>query len=91
MKTSRCRSPRCGASVIWAEHEETGKRSPYDASPIERVDQETRTSLSGLYELIARPGNVPLARRATTARGANLHESHFATCPDAERFRKARR
>jgi len=33
MPTAHCRS--CQAPIIWAEHHETGRRTPFDAEPIE--------------------------------------------------------
>lgn len=65
----------CSAAVVWAETL-AGKRGPYDAQPT--VDG-THTIVGG------RASFVPEAKR----RG-QLYTSHFATCPEAKRFRGGR-
>jgi hypothetical protein len=76
-KAEKCRS--CGADVIWALSR-NGKPMPFDAKPV-----------TGIYYLI--DGIHPeekLAVHATRPETGPLFRSHFATCPDAEKWRKHR-
>jgi hypothetical protein len=82
-----CRS--CGQAVQWAETEK-GRRMPVDLAP----------SPAGNIALYPREDNVPIAVVITQteidawmASGATkrkLYTSHFATCPQASRWRKKR-
>jgi len=84
MNKQHCRS--CGAKILWAVTEK-GKRMPLDAEPSE----------AGNIFLQHRPNQNPLAvytteeqRKATkgTLMEHRLFTSHFATCPQAKKWRK---
>jgi len=78
---SRCRS--CRARIVWAITER-GKRMPLDEQP----------SAEGTF--VVRPvyGDGVVVLRAISAPEAGTdepkHTSHFATCPQADRWRRAR-
>lgn len=71
---AKCRS--CEAEIVWATSERTGKPMPLDATP----------TANGNMVMIA--GKA----RGYTEEDAKLHRdrytSHFATCPDADKFRR---
>ena len=83
-----CRSPKCDAAVIWCTTE--GRKDMLvDATPTPYRPGEDY----GNVQLVDIPGNLrPVARVLKPAqafgRQGTLHVSHFATCPDAKRFRK---
>ena len=83
-----CRSPKCDAEVIWCMTE--GKKDMLvDATPVPYQPGED----FGNIKLEDVPGNLrPMARVLKPAqafgRQGTLHLSHFATCPDAKRFRR---
>jgi hypothetical protein len=66
-----CRS--CGASILWAAHEGTGR-----LAPLEPVQGGSAVLLEGGRWRAAREGE------------AGDHDSHFAYCPDAVGWRRAR-
>ncbi len=74
---SKCRS--CGAEIVWAKHEGTGKIAPLDEPPnpagnvILFRDYRSRDPV---YRIDTLPGGE--SGRTT---------NHFATCPDAEAHR----
>jgi len=74
-----CRS--CEAWVIWAATAE-GKRMPVDARP----------AAGGTVQLQTRPGSkTPAATvldEAAAAGRVDLRKAHFATCPDADVWRR---
>lgn len=78
-----CVSDRCAVDVVWAI---TGKTEMLvDAIP----------TADGTVQLVDTGQDRPLARTLTVVERATkmpgtLHRSHFATCPDAQRFRRAR-
>lgn len=78
-----CESPRCNEPVVWAT---TGRA---------RMLVNAATHPDGNIVLRDNGGSDPhaqvltVAQRATKAAGT-LHLSHFATCPDARRYRRAR-
>lgn len=76
---SECRS--CGAEILWVTTT-NGKRMPVDREPSDRGNVDI-TDLSQARYL--RQGQVELAREANLP----LHLSHFATCPNAARHRRA--
>lgn len=85
----RCRS--CRAPVVWATSAASGKpkRIPLDPDPNPR-----RGNIVLEPDLL---GQGPVAHVLTSAaaaeasvRGETLYLSHFATCPDAEEWRKGR-
>lgn len=77
MKTINCRA--CGAAIFFVLSA-SGKSVPLDAVPAD----------NGNYEI----GDDGIARVVTKERiceieeGSPLYLSHFATCPDAKKFRK---
>jgi hypothetical protein len=82
----RCRS--CNAPIRWAVSLANGKALPLDETPAE-------TGNVWLHEAGEEGGNVDVAEvlagdRLDRARKAeiDLYLSHFATCPDAGRWRK---
>lgn len=77
--TVPCQS--CGAPMIWTVTEK-GKRMPVDASP-------APAARGFRIEGDLTPGGSLLARfTAAPQPGEALYQSHFATCPDAGRFRR---
>lgn len=85
MTAGTCRS--CGAAVIWAPVAATGGLMPLDV----------QTELAPSAKLIAYNDETGLCRvlkqadvrEALLHAGPNVsfHRSHFATCPQAERWR----
>lgn len=73
----QCRS--CGADVIWAVTT-NDKRMPVDAEPT----YDGRANLVLVETLF--PGGQPLARSVPPGEGT--HTSHFATCKQADEWRK---
>ncbi|HEY3435634.1 MAG TPA: hypothetical protein VGK41_08270 [Solirubrobacterales bacterium] len=86
---SKCRS--CGGPIIWAtidsrsRHPNRGKRHPFNAEP----------DLKGKWELVERGRqDGPVARYVKGQDGlpglfeSERYTSHFATCPDADQWRK---
>ena len=75
MRISRCTS--CGASILWAETV-NGKAMPLDEMP----DPDGKFALDEADE-------PPIATyKHTNPGGAERFTSHFATCPDAAKFRR---
>lgn len=72
----RCRS--CQAPIIWAEST-TGARIPLDEKPITGPVYTLDKDLLG--ETVANP--------VRPAPGAEVHRSHFETCPDAKDWSKS--
>lgn len=91
MKIIACKSDKCQAPIVKAVFETTGNVGVFNADPVRGHELRDRPNLRGLYELLEREGTLPIARGATSI-VHELYEAHFATCPDAERFRgKGRR
>jgi hypothetical protein len=88
-KFAVCRS--CGADIVWAIHEESGRRAPFDAEPTEDgtffvlPPDDAEYPLRAVYHLADHPD-------ATRARieGKPRVRSHFASCPRANEHRKPR-
>lgn len=74
MSQATCRS--CGAPIIWARTEK-GKPIPMNAEPVEVTPR-------GLFHLEVETPEVTRAY-PFSARG---YVSHFATCPQADQWRK---
>lgn len=77
---TRCRS--CEAPIVWALTP-GGKRIPLDADPVP----------DGNAVIIERRAGVPvieLIDLADVDAGAVRYRSHFATCPQANEWRKTR-
>jgi hypothetical protein len=84
-KLARCRS--CGEFVIWTDTER-GKRMPVDAKPLD----VTSFAGAGEFVLRKRERDTPLAVAVTPAAFEDEphYVSHFATCPDADKWRRPR-
>ena len=88
---SACRS--CEAPVVWAKTE-AGKNMPMDETPVEGDEKfwqarDPDRPLNGLFSLVR-----GVARRATDEDRRlrrPLYTSHFATCPQADNWRGAKR
>lgn len=78
MHVEECRS--CGAKVVWAKHEATGKPAPIDAGPVEYGGNVILND-DGTYRLLKKGEPGPA--------GGKRHKSHFATCPNHQQHRKA--
>ena len=80
---SECRS--CRAPIIWAMTER-GKRMPLDADPYTGPDP------AGLFVFRfdgdGRPYVLAVTPEAAAALGDAVYRSHFASCPDAKRWRR---
>jgi hypothetical protein len=75
---ARCRS--CGAPILWAVTEASGKRIPLDAEE----DGAAKEVPDGNLLIVDTRAGTPVVR--VTAVGQHL--SHFATCPQASTHRK---
>lgn len=73
-----CKS--CAALVFWCVHEDGTRPHPIDAVPAEKGD-------TAIYprggKLVMKPYGDEDA-----AKGARRYQSHFATCPDAPKWRR---
>lgn len=76
---SRCRS--CGADIIWIKMA-SGKAMPCDADPIPYCEV-----FSGGMKLVTKNGEIVQGAYDGTSENV-AYQSHFATCPDANKFRK---
>jgi hypothetical protein len=76
-----CRS--CGAEIVWVNNVRSGKAMPLNAEP---------DLLKGNVLAVDGIGDALDAKVAAEARskGVNLHLSHFATCVDSKKFRRAK-
>lgn len=80
--------------MLWVRMN-TGKRNPLDAEPVAEGDVAIAMIEAGgggepptTIEFAVKLGGEVLEE--ARAEGAALRTSHFATCPDAERFRTRR-
>jgi hypothetical protein len=64
----------CHAAIVWAEVVESGKKMPFDP-PLHPVKTE---------------GNPIHGDRIIETIDSSISRSHFASCPDAGKFRKRR-
>jgi hypothetical protein len=77
---SQCRS--CRAPIVWVGTEH-GKAMPLDREPYEGDDPR------GLFVIRTEPGKViAIATTPDAFPGEPVYRSHFATCPDADRYRR---
>jgi hypothetical protein len=74
---ARCRSRRCAAEIIWVTSTANNKPMPLDAEPTDDGTVVISTNLLG-----------DLVGTVEPAATAPKRKSHFATCPDAVKFRK---
>lgn len=79
MTIATCSSGNCGARIIWTLTERTGKRAPVDAEP----------NPAGNLILLPSPHGAPTSKVADLLDDpdAPRYMPHFATCPDADKFR----
>lgn len=82
LRPEYCRA--CGARIVMVRHVRTGKVAPVDEVPAERGNIEIDFD-AGTYRIL--PAEELEARQGTGV----YHTSHFATCPEAGRFRDADR
>jgi hypothetical protein len=79
-----CRS--CGAKVTWVENIKTGKKIPIDGHDIAFLSVGYHKDMNG-HEVQA--GHVQLSvPKECQGIDTPMHTSHFATCPDAAKFRR---
>ena len=76
---SKCKT--CGAEIIWLPTL-GGKNMPCDAKPIPYTEDP-----SGSLTLVTSDGRVVKAK-ADICSDKMGYTSHFATCPDADRWRR---
>lgn len=71
----------CKATFVWATHQTTLRPMPVDVEP--SADGNLALAVAGAGTLTCRVVKPELAygRR-------DLHKSHFATCPDAPKWRR---
>lgn len=80
-ETTVCRSANCDARIVWARSSLTGRPIPVDAEP----HPDGNVFLYRDRELGV---TAQVLTRAAAAEGTGLHRSHFASCPDADGWRK---
>lgn len=83
MEIQQCRSSNCRADVVWAINDATGKKVILDAEPV-AGGNIVQTQLIPGGELHVRH----LTRGEDPPAMAPRYQSHFASCPDADKFRK---
>jgi len=88
-RADTCRS--CTAAVFWAISAKTGRRALVDASPVEDgnvvVEAPTEEGSPPTFRVLS---SAEMAQRPLD--GTPRFKLHFATCPDAQRYRsKGRR
>lgn len=81
MSVAKCRS--CGADIVWAYMMPGGKAAPIDAvsTPNGNVVLRNSRGVVGIVGHVLAPGD----HRSDTE---PTYTSHFATCPDADEWRK---
>ena len=78
--------PACGRAIVWAVHERTRRRAPFDPGLVEGGNVELRQ--------VPRRFDGPLyvyrivPKREREADPRPHHVSHFVTCSDPGRFRQ---
>ena len=82
---SRCKSPGCNAPILWTVTAKTGKPMPVDETP--KPDGEFFLEERG-RDLVAHHVNSKHGLHVTIK--TDRFTSHFATCPNAAEFRKAK-
>lgn len=84
---SRCKS--CGAEIVWIKSSKTGKMIPCDAELI-----KFELDIAKGERFVTPEGDVCCGHRIDGSEGKKLthikqgHISHFATCPQANIFRR---
>lgn len=81
-RSNKCRS--CGAPILWAETVK-GKSMPIDPTPVPdgNIFLQVRQHLPPLAIYL-----TALELTAAQAEKRELFKSHFATCPEATKWRK---
>ena len=79
--SDQCRS--CQAPVMWLEHATTGKPAPIDAQT--STDGNIVTLDGGRYNVLTKG-----EREEAMAEGYPLHTNHFATCPQATKWKSTK-
>lgn len=79
-EAAECRS--CGADIIWAETK-NGKMMPVDSDPSPNGNVELHEYHGLLTAIVHGAASVASARER-----AELHLSHFKTCPKAGSWRR---
>lgn len=85
---SHCRSPKCDARVIWCDVSGGNKQMLVDADPVPYRTGQPFGNIKLVDVAAVKPLAVVLKPQQLFGRQGTLHNSHFVTCPDAERFRK---
>ncbi len=75
---------RCPALILDAESYSTGRMMPVDAEPSERGNIRLERVGNKLMAQVCGKHNLHFYR----TRGEKLYLSHFASCPEAQSFRK---
>ncbi len=81
---SRCRS--CNADIVWAVTDKNGKPIPLDPDPVSDGNvikvgrQATKHGMSDVVHVLRRFEEPPA--------NTDLYVSHWATCEDADEWRK---
>ncbi len=73
----------CGASIVWAVTG-SGSRMPFDATPTPYGTWELEPVGAEIRAIYRRTEYVAEA----LTRGALFYTSHFASCPDAAKYRR---
>lgn len=84
---SSCRAPSCRAPLMWVRTQ-AGKPLPLDPDPDPKAGTVVLSDdLTGqtFAEVLG-----PDAAAAASVRGERLYVPHFATCPEADTFRRPR-
>lgn len=79
---SRCRS--CGAEIIWIRTKK-GRNMPCDPEPVHYRKQVH--GQEGMITLVTPDGDVIVGQKSYDDSDQTGYISHFATCPDANKFR----
>ena len=77
-----CRS--CGAPVLWATVELSGKQMPVDADPAPEGNVLIQREPGRVWARVLTGHDLHQARHEDEP----LHRSHFSTCPDAATWRR---
>lgn len=83
----------CGALIEWVIVERTGKRMPIDVEPVPHgnIVKTGNTDVSGAARVeYVKPDPVTDQQSLVDTERAPRYVSHFATCPQAAAFRKAK-
>lgn len=80
---SQCRSPNCGAEILWCVTDKNHAKMPLDPEP----------SAEGLWVKVRLEDNGDrivhrLNREEATTDQRIRYSSHWETCPDADKHRK---